>query len=524
NPVAPYVGDPQVAATAIRDGNWDSVAGRQTWLTGSSAQLPDSMYLACKPAFFPDRDQWPWVDPSTGTTHTLPAVARLDAGSPNLVPYGSGACSPAAPDALLHNTPVSNSYRDTPSWIGAQDIDPYDSVSGNGAGAIATDAPVAAQQRLAVVIPAGSGISIISVAGNNSVFQSVTNDFNGLGDTLYLLAGSTASPSSGAGARVTFGGMAPGTYEYHTYSGFTDTEPSDGGASCAASGGTQVTDSTGIIGPVGTPRTLCQATETIVVNAAGGLTIRLSQLGPDSAGEWVNQPGSAWQVLRDDAGAPGVPDGAVTITPVPGQVGQFEITLPAGTWWLDQTSAAPGFRPLAAPAQFTVDSTGAVTLGPGAAGEISATAGAGTGAAWWVITVKSDTAPTPTGTPTSTGSLTPTGSSTSTGSPTPTSNATRTGTPTPASHATSARSSTAAKNGAPAKRATPGAAINPPTKASARAAAIPAGLAAAADGRDLTRLVVLGSAGALLLCVLALLLIRRSAPPLPGGPARGRTH
>jgi hypothetical protein len=44
--------------------------------------LPDSLYLAKKPAFFGNHP-WPWVDP-TGTTmvHTLPARARYDAGTP----------------------------------------------------------------------------------------------------------------------------------------------------------------------------------------------------------------------------------------------------------------------------------------------------------------------------------------------------------------------------------------------------------------------------------------------------------
>ena len=42
------------------------------------------MYLAAKPAFF-GSNPWPWIDPTTGTTHTLPAKARYDAGTPNNV-------------------------------------------------------------------------------------------------------------------------------------------------------------------------------------------------------------------------------------------------------------------------------------------------------------------------------------------------------------------------------------------------------------------------------------------------------
>jgi len=91
NDLSPYTADPEVAATAIRDGNWDSYLGKQTWLTNAPAQLPDSMYLSCKPAFF-GSDTWPWLDPSTGTVYTLPAKQRLDAGTPNAVPASGEAC------------------------------------------------------------------------------------------------------------------------------------------------------------------------------------------------------------------------------------------------------------------------------------------------------------------------------------------------------------------------------------------------------------------------------------------------
>src|SRR6185437_11892139 len=91
NDLSPYTVDLEVAATAIRDGNWDSYLGKQTWLTDASARLPNSMYLSCKPAFF-GSDTWPWVDPSTGTTYTLPAKQRLDAGTPDTVTASGEAC------------------------------------------------------------------------------------------------------------------------------------------------------------------------------------------------------------------------------------------------------------------------------------------------------------------------------------------------------------------------------------------------------------------------------------------------
>ena len=84
NDKAPYTVDTQVAATAVRDGNWDTLLGKQTWLNGSAGALPDSLYLTGKPAFF-GSNSWPWVDPTTGATYTLPAQARYSAGTPNVV-------------------------------------------------------------------------------------------------------------------------------------------------------------------------------------------------------------------------------------------------------------------------------------------------------------------------------------------------------------------------------------------------------------------------------------------------------
>jgi hypothetical protein len=84
NDKSPYTVDTQVAATAVRDGNWDTLLGKQTWLNGSAGSLPDSLYLTGKPAFF-GSNRWPWVDPTTGATYTLPAQARYSADTPNVV-------------------------------------------------------------------------------------------------------------------------------------------------------------------------------------------------------------------------------------------------------------------------------------------------------------------------------------------------------------------------------------------------------------------------------------------------------
>jgi hypothetical protein len=51
----------------------------------SPKTIPASFYLKAKPAFF-GGNAWPWVNPLTGQTTTLPAKARYDAQTPNVVP------------------------------------------------------------------------------------------------------------------------------------------------------------------------------------------------------------------------------------------------------------------------------------------------------------------------------------------------------------------------------------------------------------------------------------------------------
>ena len=86
--------DPQVAATALRDGNFDFATGQVRWHgiggavgAGTPQTIPDSLYLTSKPAFF-STNVWPWVDPIGATKlYTLPARARFDAGVPNPVTF-----------------------------------------------------------------------------------------------------------------------------------------------------------------------------------------------------------------------------------------------------------------------------------------------------------------------------------------------------------------------------------------------------------------------------------------------------
>ena len=76
--------DPKVRSTVVREGNFDYVTNTVRWDNGPR-ELPNSLYLTEKPAFFGDLP-WPWVDP-TGTTKvwTLPARARFESPLPSTV-------------------------------------------------------------------------------------------------------------------------------------------------------------------------------------------------------------------------------------------------------------------------------------------------------------------------------------------------------------------------------------------------------------------------------------------------------
>jgi len=79
----------QAAAFTYRNGNWDNLSGAVLWDPGTTRRdLPSSLYLTAKPAFFGDL-AWPWLDPLGATAaeriKVLPAQARYAAGTPNLL-------------------------------------------------------------------------------------------------------------------------------------------------------------------------------------------------------------------------------------------------------------------------------------------------------------------------------------------------------------------------------------------------------------------------------------------------------
>ena len=86
--------DSKVLSTLVRGGNFDFFTNTVHWENVSQQALPNSLYLASKPAFFGSYI-WPWVD-ATGTTkvYTLPARARFDAGTPFAGPPGGFSPTP----------------------------------------------------------------------------------------------------------------------------------------------------------------------------------------------------------------------------------------------------------------------------------------------------------------------------------------------------------------------------------------------------------------------------------------------
>lgn len=98
-----FPGDANLYQKVNRQGNFDYVTNSQIWYagvggsgttsTGPSQFIPNSLYLpsngASQPAFFSSSSYcpciWPWVEPATGATHILPAKARFDAGTPNVL-------------------------------------------------------------------------------------------------------------------------------------------------------------------------------------------------------------------------------------------------------------------------------------------------------------------------------------------------------------------------------------------------------------------------------------------------------
>jgi hypothetical protein len=89
--------------TQLRQGNWDWVTKKQSWEgfgagnpgAGTPEPIHNSLYLTAAPPFF-GNNRWPWVDPKTGITYTLPAKYCFEHNQmPTCLQNGSTTGTPA---------------------------------------------------------------------------------------------------------------------------------------------------------------------------------------------------------------------------------------------------------------------------------------------------------------------------------------------------------------------------------------------------------------------------------------------
>lgn len=80
--------DPQVSATILRHGNWDSVTNGPVWNGGDDRVLPASFYLTSKPSWW-NNLQWPAIGPDVSPMY--PATGPIGSGTP----WGSKAITSA---------------------------------------------------------------------------------------------------------------------------------------------------------------------------------------------------------------------------------------------------------------------------------------------------------------------------------------------------------------------------------------------------------------------------------------------
>jgi len=169
--IAPQGWDLQLAPLTIQDGNYDYLTNAIHWAANDTAHtLPDSLYLASKPAFFGGSCQWPWVNPVTGTTAPLPAKARYDAGTPNNTSScGTAPPPPPTPTASLTANPTSITagQSSTLTWGSAN------ATSCNGGG-FSTGGTVSGSTSVSPAQTTAYSLSCVGAGGSASAAATVT--------------------------------------------------------------------------------------------------------------------------------------------------------------------------------------------------------------------------------------------------------------------------------------------------------------------------------------------------------------
>lgn len=128
---------------------------------------------------------------------------------------------------------------------------------------------------------------------------------------------------------------------------------------------------------VGDPRPTGAASagevEDYLVTVRVAATLQVLKVGEDSTGSVVPMTGSAWAVYEERTGGTALIDPIASVVDAGSPVtGLFRDTsLTEGTYWLEETTALPGFELLAHRVPFVVAADGAVTLGASASANIT---------------------------------------------------------------------------------------------------------------------------------------------------------
>ncbi|MBN1675949.1 MAG: DUF4082 domain-containing protein [Kiritimatiellae bacterium] len=183
--------DPKVLDTIIRHGNYDYATGSQKWEPDIAARdLPDSLYLTSKPAFFGDR-VWPWVRPEgSSKLYSLPARERFDAmfaGPPDTTPPSVSLTAPADGATVSNTVTVSATASDNVGVVGvqfrldganlgAEDTSAPYSIAWNTFGAANGSHTLSALARDAAGNTATAAVVNVTVANGPAVEETIWSD------------------------------------------------------------------------------------------------------------------------------------------------------------------------------------------------------------------------------------------------------------------------------------------------------------------------------------------------------------